>query len=75
MHNPTPVLDYETHKLFWHLDIQTDHIIKARRLDLIIINKKKRTRQIVDFVVPAGHRVKLKESEKKDKYLDLARKF
>ena len=29
----------------------------------------------MDFAVPADHRVKLKESEKKDKYLDLARKL
>ena len=29
----------------------------------------------MDFVVPADHRVKLKESEKKDKYLDLAREL
>ena len=28
--------------------------------------------KIVDFVVPADHRIKLKECEKKDKYLDLA---
>ena len=35
--------------------------------------KKKRTYRIVDFTVPADHRVKLKESENKDKYLDLAR--
>ena len=47
-------------------------IIPARRPDLIIINKKKRTCKIVDFVVLADHRVKLKECEKKYKYLDLA---
>ena len=29
----------------------------------------------MDFAVPADHRVKLKESEKKDKYLDLAREL
>ena len=29
----------------------------------------------MDFSVPAAHRVKLKESEKKDKYLDLAREL
>ena len=29
----------------------------------------------MDFDVPAGHRIKLKESEKKDKYLDLAREL
>ena len=29
----------------------------------------------MDFAVPAGHRVKTKESEKIDKYLDLAREM
>ena len=37
--------------------------------------QKKRTCKIVEFTVPADHRVKLKESEKRDKYLDLAREF
>ena len=37
--------------------------------------QKKRTRKIVDYAVPADHRIKLKESEKKDKYLDLAWEF
>ena len=40
----------------------------------MIINKK-RISKIVDFAVPADHRIKLKECEKKDKYLDLARKL
>ena len=30
---------------------------------------------MVDFAVPADRRVKVKECEKKDKYLDLAREF
>ena len=34
--------------------------------------QQKRTGQIVDFAVSVDHRVKLKESDKKDKYLDLA---
>ena len=29
----------------------------------------------MNFAVPADHKVKLKESEKKDKYLDLAREL
>ena len=37
--------------------------------------KKKRTCKIVDFAVLAGHIIKLKECEKKDKYLDLAREL
>ena len=38
-------------------------------------NKRKRICKIVDFAVPADHRINLKESEKKDKYLDLAREL
>ena len=54
--------------------------ISARRPDLIIINKKKKKKKkkickIVDFAVPADHRIKLKECEKRDKYLDLAREL
>ena len=39
----------------------------------MIDNKKWRTWRIVDFAVPTDYWVKLKESEKKDKYLDLVR--
>ena len=37
--------------------------------------QKKRICKIVDFAVPADHRIKLKECEKKDKYLDHAREL
>ena len=65
-----------THKLLWDFDIHTDHQISARRPDLIIINKKKkRICKIVDFAVPVDHRIKMKECEKRGKYLDLAREL
>ena len=79
MHNRVAVLENDTHKLLWDFDIHTDHLISARRPDLIIIiinkKKKKKNCKIVDFAVPADHRIKLKECEKKDKYLDLAREL
>ena len=75
MHNPVPVLENDTRKLLWDFDIQTDHLIWARRTDLIIINNKKKICKIVDFAVPVDHRIKLKECEKRDKYLDLAREL
>ena len=78
MHHPVPVLENDLHKLLWDFNIQTDHLIPARRLDQIIIYKKKKKKRIckiVNFAVPANHRVKLKECEKKDKYLDLAREL
>ena len=70
MHNPAPVQENNTHKLLWDFVIHMDHLISLRRSELIIINKKKRTCKIVDFAVPADHKIKLKECEKKDKYLD-----
>ena len=68
MHNPASVLENDTHKLLWDFDIQTDQLISARRPDLIIINNKKKKKicKIFDFAVPADHRIKLKECEKKD---------
>ena len=75
MDNPAPVQENDTHKLLWDFNIQTDHLIPARRPDLIIIDKKKRICQIVDFVVPVDHKINLKECAKKDKYLDLAREL
>ena len=75
MHNQAAVLENDSHKLQWDFHIQTDHQIPARRPDLLIINKRKRICKIVDFTVPADHRINLKESEKKDKYLDLAREL
>ena len=74
MHNVAFVQKNELHKLLCDFEIQTDHLISARRPELVII-KKKRAWRIVDFAIPANHRVKLKESEKKDKYLDLSREL
>ena len=38
-------------------------------------NNQQQQREFVNFAVPADHRIKLKECEKKDKYLDLAREL
>ena len=56
MHNPAPVLENDSHKLLWDFNIQTDHLIPARRPDLIIINNKKIKKicKIVDFACPDG---------------------
>ena len=45
MHNPAPVLENDSHKLLWDFNIHTDHLIPARRPDLIIINKKKKKKR------------------------------
>ena len=78
MHKSAPVLENDTHKLLWDFDIQTDHLISARRPKVIIINNnnnKKKPCKIVEFAVLADHRIKLKECEKRGKYLKLAREL
>ena len=45
-----------------NFEIQINHQIPARRLDLVLINKKTRT-CLVDFAIPADHIVKIKASK------------
>ena len=52
-------------------EIQTDRLFLARRPGLVIVYKKEKTCRIVDFAFPVDHIIK--ESEKKNKYLHLAR--
>ena len=73
MYNPASVQENNTHNFLWDFDIQTDPQIPVRRPD--IINKKMRICKFVDFAVLADHKIKLKECEKKDKYLNLAREL
>ena len=70
IHNLGSVLENETHKLLWDIEIQMDHQISASRPDLVIDNKKKKKKKEnlpnCGLFCPS-HRVKLKESKKKDK--------
>ena len=75
IHTSEPVLENETLTFVWGFDIQMDHLISARRPDIMIINKEKRPCRIVDFTISADQSVKLKESEKKHNYLDFAREL
>ena len=71
----TPIYIFSNNNNNNNNNIQTGHLIPARRPDLMIIKKRKRICKIVDFAVPADHRVNLKECEKKDRYHDLAREL
>ena len=57
------------------LSIQTDHVIEARRPDMIMVDKKNNKCQIIDFAVPYDTRVDEKEREKILKYQDLAKEL
>ena len=72
MHNLESALENKTHKIPWNLVMQMDHLIPASHINS---QQKKRTCRIEDLVVPAIHRVILKGSEERDKYLDLTREL
>ena len=68
-------------KLLWDFGIHTDHLITARRPDPIIVNSSEKpsadadVKSSNDFAVRVDHRIRLKECEKKDEYLDLSREL
>ena len=74
-HEPESVLENEDYKILWKFIIQTDHVIEARRLDLVVVDKKKRTCKIIDFTVPGDSRIEGKEKEKIGKCQDLRREL
>ena len=55
--------------------IQFDHVIEARRPDLVVVDKKKRSCKIIDFAVPGGSRIEQKEKYKIEQYQELGREL
>ena len=47
----------------WDFSIQTDHVVEAHRLGLVVFDKK-RTCKIIDFAIPVGSRIEEKEKDK-----------
>ena len=72
-HQPDTVTENDRYKLLWDFGVQTDHVIQARRPDVIVIDKEKKECKIIDFAMPYDSRVNAKEVEKIEKYQDLAR--
>ena len=72
-HVSESVLENEDYKLLWDFIVRTDHEIGARRLDLVIIDKRDKSCQIIDVTIPEDTGVREKEDEKVEKYQDLAR--
>ena len=59
----------------WYINGSPNLDPKTRSYNNQRKKKEKKIIKIVDFAVPADHRIKLKECEKGDKYLDLAREL
>ena len=74
------VLENGTHIIFWDFEIKTNYLIPVKKnkktkpsSNLKKEKEKTRTCRQVDFDVPVDQRLKIKESDKINKYLDLAR--
>ena len=74
-HSPETVLENDSFKILWDFNIQTDHILEARRPDLVVVRKAERLTQIVDFAIPLDPLVVEREQQKIEKYQDLAREI
>ena len=74
-HVPESVLENEDIKILRAFSIHTDHVIKARRPDLVAVDKKRRTCKIINFAVSGDSRIKEKDKQKIEKYQDLRREL
>ena len=74
-HSPKSVEENEEGKVLWDFTIQTDHEIHHKRLDIVIQKKKPKETIIVDVGVPGDSNILQKETEKCEKYQDLAREI
>ena len=65
MHKPKPVQENDTHKIVRNFEVLID-----RKPSLELFNKKKKIYNRVDLAISVKDRIKMKENEKLNKYLD-----
>ena len=70
-HEPEGVIENDDVKILWDMNIQCDHVIGARRPDIVVIEKEGKICKIVDIAIPGDSRISEKETEKLEKYQDL----
>ena len=72
-HIPECVVENEEVKILWDVVIQCDREIKARKPDIVVVNKNDRSCAIIDISIPGDIRVsakirkKLRDSRTKDR--------
>jgi len=74
-HMAEPIIETESVKILWDMNIQTDHVIVHRRPDIIVVDKDNTRALLIDIAVPADAGVEEKEHEKMDRYQDLAKEL
>ena len=74
-HELGKVVENFSWKILWDVTIQTDHVIEARRPDMVIIDKTKYEYKIIDFACPFDSRIEERQKDKINGYNDLKRKL
>ena len=74
-HAPEGVVENEEVKILWDVMIQCDREIKARKPDIVVVNKNERSCAIIDIAIPGDIRVSEKEKEKIERYQELKREI
>ena len=70
-HAPEDVVENEEVKILWDVMIQCDREIKARKPDIVVVNKNERSCAIIDIAISGDIRVSEKEKEKMKRYQEL----
>ena len=60
-------------KILCDFNTQTDHVIRRRRPDIVVLCKTETTCHLIDIAVPGDKRIEFKEQEKTDNYSELRR--
>ena len=63
-HEPESVIENENFNIIWNFIIQCDHVIEARRPDIVVVDKVKKEAMIIDVAILGYTRVCDKEREK-----------
>ncbi|KAI5755134.1 hypothetical protein M8J77_014371 [Diaphorina citri] len=68
---PEPVLENESHKLYWDTTIITDRRLPANRPDIVLIDKIQKNVKSIDIAHSNDHNILITMGEKIRKYQDL----
>ena len=62
-------------KILWDVMIQCEREIKARKADIVVVNKNERNCAIIDIAIPGDIRVSEREKEKIERYQELKKEM
>ena len=68
-------MENDSWKILWHATIQNDHVIEARRSDIVIISKTKNECRTIEFTCTFDNRMENRDKDKRKGYNNLKREF